>query len=133
MICEQHTSRYTQNLARMTDFVAVHHDNRVAVITVQNPPVNALSPGVPEVILAALSAAESEAGSRPEVGELTVVDGTLPSVGTLLEFRSSTDAEGGAPTRKRTTTTSARAAAIIRDKAKRFTESRPQRDGSGSS
>lgn len=44
----------------MSDLVAVHHDNRVAVITIQNPPVNALSPGVPEGIFNALNTAERD-------------------------------------------------------------------------
>ncbi len=48
----------------MSEFVVVHHDNGVAVITVQNPPVNALSPGVPEGIFSALSAAERDTSVR---------------------------------------------------------------------
>jgi 3-hydroxyacyl-CoA dehydrogenase len=38
-----------------------HHDG-VAVIAIDNPPVNALSPGVPEGLAAALDAAEGDAG-----------------------------------------------------------------------
>src|SRR4051794_11769264 len=38
----------------MSDLVAVSHDRDVGVITVNNPPVNALSPGVPEGIAAAV-------------------------------------------------------------------------------
>ena len=34
----------------MSDLVQVSKDNDVAVITINNPPVNALSPGVPEGI-----------------------------------------------------------------------------------
>jgi 3-hydroxyacyl-CoA dehydrogenase len=51
----------------MSEFVAVHHDNGVAVITVQNPPVNALSPGVPEGIFSALSAVERDASVKAVV------------------------------------------------------------------
>src|ERR1700704_4877812 len=38
----------------MTDLVQFTKDNGIAVITINNPPVNALSPGVPEGILEAL-------------------------------------------------------------------------------
>ncbi|MCU1337975.1 MAG: fadB, partial [Bryobacterales bacterium] len=38
--------------------------DRVAVITIDNPPVNALSPGVPEGILTALDTAERDASVR---------------------------------------------------------------------
>jgi 3-hydroxyacyl-CoA dehydrogenase len=38
----------------MTDLVQLTSDNDIAVITINNPPVNALSPGVPEGILEAL-------------------------------------------------------------------------------
>src|SRR6202165_2962665 len=38
----------------MTDLVQLTKDDNIAVITINNPPVNALSPGVPEGISAAL-------------------------------------------------------------------------------
>ena len=38
----------------MTDLVQLTKDNGIAVITINNPPVNALSPGVPEGISDAL-------------------------------------------------------------------------------
>jgi len=38
----------------MTDLVQLTKDNNIAVITINNPPVNALSPGVPEGISEAL-------------------------------------------------------------------------------
>src|SRR3977135_2582431 len=38
----------------MTDLVQFTRDNGIAVITINNPPVNALSPGVPEGISEAL-------------------------------------------------------------------------------
>src|SRR4029077_7942483 len=40
----------------MTDLVQLTKDNGIAVITINNPPVNALSPGVPEGISEALDA-----------------------------------------------------------------------------
>jgi 3-hydroxyacyl-CoA dehydrogenase len=38
----------------MNDFVKLSKDNDVAVITIDNPPVNALSPGIPDAISAAI-------------------------------------------------------------------------------
>ena len=38
----------------MNDLVRITKDNDVAIITIDNPPVNALSPGVPEEIWAAI-------------------------------------------------------------------------------
>jgi 3-hydroxyacyl-CoA dehydrogenase len=44
----------------MTTLVRVTHTGGVAVATIDNPPVNALSPGVPEGILAAIDEAERD-------------------------------------------------------------------------
>jgi 3-hydroxyacyl-CoA dehydrogenase len=44
----------------MNTLVTVTHSGGVAVITIDNPPVNALSPGVPEGILAAIGAIETD-------------------------------------------------------------------------
>ncbi len=41
----------------MSELVSLTKQGDVAVITVNNPPVNALSPGVPEGILASVQAA----------------------------------------------------------------------------
>src|SRR5271156_5632045 len=38
----------------MSDLVQLTKDNGIAIITINNPPVNALSPGVPEGIAAAI-------------------------------------------------------------------------------
>ena len=38
----------------MSDLVQLTNDNGIAVITINNPPVNALSPGVPEGIAVAI-------------------------------------------------------------------------------
>ena len=43
---------------------ALSTSDRVAVITIDNPPVNALSPGVPEGILTALETAERDSAVR---------------------------------------------------------------------
>ena len=45
----------------MSDLVSLTRHGDVAVITVDNPPVNALSPGVPEGIVAALDAVRADA------------------------------------------------------------------------
>jgi len=44
----------------MNTLVTVTHSGGVAVVTIDNPPVNALSPGVPEGILAAIGAIETD-------------------------------------------------------------------------
>jgi 3-hydroxyacyl-CoA dehydrogenase len=51
----------------MSDLVSLERDGDVAVITINNPPVNALSPGVPEGIAASLEAVRSDAGVRAVV------------------------------------------------------------------
>ena len=48
----------------MPDFATVSHHDGVAVITVDNPPVNALSPGVPEAISAAISEVQKDSAVR---------------------------------------------------------------------
>src|SRR5262245_20192224 len=44
----------------MSELVSLTKEGNVGVITVDNPPVNALSPGVPEGIRAAVDAAQSD-------------------------------------------------------------------------
>ncbi len=48
----------------MNNLVNLTTQDGVAVITINNPPVNALSPGVPEGLVAALDAAEKDPGAR---------------------------------------------------------------------
>jgi 3-hydroxyacyl-CoA dehydrogenase len=48
----------------MDKLVNLNTQDGVAVITINNPPVNALSPGVPEGLVAALDAAEKDAAAR---------------------------------------------------------------------
>jgi 3-hydroxyacyl-CoA dehydrogenase len=48
----------------MNELVNLSHDSDIAVITINNPPVNALSPGVPEGVSAALDAAERDPSCR---------------------------------------------------------------------
>src|SRR5208282_910626 len=51
----------------MNNLVKVSKDNDVAVITIDNPPVNALSPGVPEGIWAAIDEINSDAAVKAAV------------------------------------------------------------------
>jgi 3-hydroxyacyl-CoA dehydrogenase len=44
----------------MSDLVRVRNENGIAIITIDNPPVNALSPGVPERIAAAIEQIEKD-------------------------------------------------------------------------
>jgi 3-hydroxyacyl-CoA dehydrogenase len=46
----------------MSDLVQLTKDNGIAIITINNPPVNALSPGVPEGISAALEEIDRDTG-----------------------------------------------------------------------
>ena len=48
----------------MSKLVNLSKQNGVAVITIDNPPVNALSPGVPEGLVEALDAAEKDPAAR---------------------------------------------------------------------
>ncbi len=53
----------------MNQFVKITKENDVAVITIDNPPVNALSPGVPEAIVAAID----EINADPAVKAAVVI------------------------------------------------------------
>jgi 3-hydroxyacyl-CoA dehydrogenase len=48
----------------MNELVTLSKDGDIAVITINNPPVNALSPGVPEGIMASVQAAEKDASVK---------------------------------------------------------------------
>jgi len=51
----------------MNDLVRITKDNDVAVITIDNPPVNALSPGVPEGLWAAIDEINRDASIKAAV------------------------------------------------------------------
>src|SRR5215831_17464227 len=55
----------------MNELVTLSRDGDVAVITIDNPPVNALSPGVPEGIRTSLA----DAAADPEVSAIVVIGG----------------------------------------------------------
>ena len=51
----------------MSELVQLTRDGDVAVITINNPPVNALSPGVPEGIAQAIEQIEKDPAARAVV------------------------------------------------------------------
>jgi 3-hydroxyacyl-CoA dehydrogenase len=51
----------------MSDLVYLSKDNDIAIITINNPPVNALSPGVPEGIAEAMDKVNSDPGVKAAV------------------------------------------------------------------
>jgi 3-hydroxyacyl-CoA dehydrogenase len=51
----------------MSDFVRLTKEQDIAVITIDNPPVNALSPGVPEGIVAAVDKIQNDDGIKAAV------------------------------------------------------------------
>src|SRR3954470_14009639 len=51
----------------MSELVQLTKDGDIAIITINNPPVNALSPGVPEGIAAAIQAISADAGVKAAV------------------------------------------------------------------
>ncbi len=55
----------------MSELVTLTHRDGVAVITIENPPVNALSPGVPEGIIAHVETA----GADPAVQSIVIIGG----------------------------------------------------------
>ncbi len=48
----------------MSDLVQLGRDNGITIITINNPPVNALSPGVPEGVLEAIEQTDGRADRR---------------------------------------------------------------------
>src|SRR5215831_8840245 len=55
----------------MNELVSLSHHGSVAVVTIQNPPVNALGPGVPEGIRASVAAAAAD----PAVHAVVIIGG----------------------------------------------------------
>src|SRR5258708_30240324 len=51
----------------MSDLVQLSKDNGIAIITINNPPVNALSPGVPEGIAAAIEQIDKDSSVKAAV------------------------------------------------------------------
>lgn len=76
----------------MSDLVQLTKDNDIAVITVNNPPVNALSPGVPEGIAAAIEEIEKDDAIN---GGIIIGGGqTFIAGADIKEFGKMTSGEG---------------------------------------
>jgi len=75
----------------MSELVQLSKSGDVAVITIQNPPVNALSPGVPEGILEALGKIEDD----PDVAAAILIGGgkTFVAGAGIREFGKITSGE----------------------------------------
>ena len=69
----------------MTDLVRLTRVDDIAVVTIDNPPVNALSPGVPEGILDSIQAAAND----PAVQAIVVIGAgrTFIAGADIREFR----------------------------------------------
>src|SRR5258708_4791701 len=82
----------TRKLTNMSDLVQLTVDNGIAIITINNPPVNALSPGVPEGILEAI-----EKIDRDDSVKATVLIGggrTFVAGADIKEFGKMTSGKG---------------------------------------
>ena len=78
----------------MSDLVQLTKDNGIAIITINNPPVNALSPGVPEGIAAAIEQIDKDESVKAAVligGGKTFVAGA-----DIKEFGKITSGKPGA-------------------------------------
>lgn len=75
----------------MSDLVRLTRQDEIAVITIDNPPVNALSPGVPEGIVASVEAANAD----PEVKAIVLIGAgtTFISGADIREFGKMTSGE----------------------------------------
>src|SRR5258708_38610893 len=69
----------------MSDLVQLTKDNDIAIITINNPPVNALSPGVPEGIADSIAKINEDSGVKAAVliggGRTFVAGGAADGVG----------------------------------------------------
>ena len=59
----------------MSELVSFTKDNEIGIITVDNPPVNALSPGVPEGIRESIEKAKQD----PEIKAIILIGAAGPS------------------------------------------------------
>ena len=77
----------------MNDLVSLTRQDEIAVITINNPPVNALSPGVPEGIKASVEAAQQD----PAVKGIVLIGGgrTFIAGADIKEFGKITSGKGG--------------------------------------
>src|SRR5580692_8007400 len=80
----------------MSQLVSLIHHGRIAVITIHNPPVNALSPGVPEGLASSIETAQSD----PSIDAIVIIGGgrTFVAGADINEFAKSIAAgKGGGP------------------------------------
>src|SRR5580692_4004486 len=80
----------------MSQLVSLIHHGRIAVITINNPPVNALSFGVPEGLALSVEAAEAD----PAIDAIVIIGGgrTFVAGADINEFAKSIAAgKGGGP------------------------------------
>jgi 3-hydroxyacyl-CoA dehydrogenase len=77
----------------MNDLVSLTRQDEIAIITINNPPVNALSPGVPEGIKASVEAAQQD----PAVKGIILIGGgrTFIAGADIKEFGKITSGKGG--------------------------------------
>src|SRR5580658_2709138 len=75
----------------MSELVKLTRQDDIAIVTIDNPPVNALSPGVPEGIVASIAAANKD----PEVRAIVVIGGgtTFIAGADIREFGKMTSGE----------------------------------------
>ena len=75
--------------------VSLTRDADVAILTIENPPVNALSPGVPEGISAALD----QAGRDPAIRAVVLIGGgrTFIAGADIKELEHAAQGQGAAP------------------------------------
>src|SRR5438876_345016 len=76
----------------MSDLVQLTIDNGIAIITINNPPVNALSPGVPEGILEAIEKIDGDDSVKAAV--LIGGDRTFVAGADIKEFGKMTSGKG---------------------------------------
>src|ERR1700732_1101450 len=76
----------------MSDLIQVTKDNGIAVITINNPPVNALSPGVPEGIAAAIEQIDKDESVKAAVliggGKTFVAGADIKEFGKITSGKS---------------------------------------------
>src|SRR5580692_10642409 len=76
----------------MSDLVQLAEENGIAIITINNPPVNALSPGVPEGIAAAIEQMDKDASVKAAVliggGKTFVAGADIKEFGKITSGKS---------------------------------------------